>query len=144
MRSEPDVTEVATALRLAIGQFLRRFRQLPADGDLTVSESSVLSRLDKGGPATASALAVAEQISAQSLGATVAALEQRGLVTRASDPDDGRRIVVTVSPAGRALLRDRRDTRTAQLAAALEQFTSAERNRLAAVVPLIERLAETI
>ena len=53
------------------------------------------------------------------MGATIAALETRGLVERTADPDDGRRVVLSVTDAGREVLRDRRNARTEQLARAL-------------------------
>ena len=54
-------------------------------GEPTVPETSALARLDCHGPAASSELARSEQISPQSMGATLSALEARGLVTR--DPD---------------------------------------------------------
>ena len=98
---EPGVTEVALALRVSIGLLLRRLRQIRPDDELSLPETSALARLDRSGPATSSALAKEEQISAQSMGATLAALEARGLVARRPDPDDGRRAVLSLT-RGRA------------------------------------------
>ena len=94
-------SEVAAALRMSIGLLLRRMRQVRVEGELTVPETSALTRLDRSGPATSSALARLEQISPQSMGATLAALEARGLVERHPDPQDGRRVVLSVTEAGR-------------------------------------------
>ena len=110
-----------------------------------MSESAALARLDRGGPATAAALARAEQISPQSMGATLAALETRGLITRAPDPADGRRVILSVSDAGLEVLRHRRNARTEQLARALSSgFTPSELEQLSHVAPLLERLAQSI
>jgi DNA-binding MarR family transcriptional regulator len=145
MAGEPDVEQVAAALRVSLGLLVRRLRQVRADGDLTLPESSALARLDRGGPATSTVLARAEQISPQSMGATLAALEARGLVERSPDPGDGRRAVISVTDAGAKLLRDKRSARTMQIAAALAgEFTPAELSQLAAAAPLLERLAERI
>ena len=145
MNDGPDVEEVAAALRVSIGLLLRRLRQVPVKGELTLPESAALTRLDRGGPTTASALAKREQISPQSVGATLSALEARGLVERRSDPGDGRRIVLSVSDAGGRVLRDRRNARTEQLALALATgFTPSELERLMAAAPLLERLAQCI
>jgi DNA-binding MarR family transcriptional regulator len=115
------------------------------DGDLTLPESAALVRLDRGGPTTSSALARLEQISPQSMGATLAGLEARGLVERQSDPSDGRRAVLSVTEAGRQVLRDRRNAHTELLAQALaDGFTSTELDALAAAAPLLERLAERL
>jgi len=139
----PD--EVAGALYLSVGLLVRRLRQGRADGGLTMPEASALNRLDRGGPASPSALARLEQISPQSMGATLAALEGRGLIERRADPDDGRRAVMSLTEAGRAAIRSRRNARAARLAEALARdFSPAELARLRDVAPLIERLAERI
>src|ERR1700761_3671132 len=111
MAHDPDVLEVASALLVSVGLLRRRLRQLQADGELTLPETAVLARLDRGGPTTASALAKVEQISPQSMGATVGALEARGLVVRHADPQDGRRSVLSMTDAGLALLRERRNAK---------------------------------
>lgn len=124
---------------------LRKLRQIPLEGELTPPETSALSRLDRGGPATSSELARAERISPQSMGATIAVLEQRGLVARERDPADGRRIVLTITEGGRRLVHDRRGKRTELIARALDGgFTPAELEQLRAAAPLLERLAEKL
>ena len=145
MNQSPDVYDVASALRVSIGLLLRRLRQVKSEGELTLPESSALTRLDRNGPATATALARQEQISPQSMGATLSALEARGLVERRPDPGDGRRIVLSVTDAGREVMRNRRNARTELLAQALSAgFTPAELSRLMAAAPLLERLAQSI
>jgi DNA-binding MarR family transcriptional regulator len=142
---QPDANEIAPALRVAIGLLTRRMRQVRTDDELTLPEISALARLDRGGPTTASALARVEQISPQSMGATLAALEARGLVGRRPDPADGRRAVISATEAGLRLLRTRRHAKTDHLARALEaEFTPAELGQLKAATPLIERLAQRI
>jgi DNA-binding MarR family transcriptional regulator len=85
-----------------------------------------------------------EQISPQSMGATLAALEARGLVDRRPDPADGRRILLSLTDAGLDVLRTRRNVKTERLARALSGgFTRRELKQLMAAAPLIERLAET-
>jgi DNA-binding MarR family transcriptional regulator len=140
-----DVDQVAGALRAAIGALVRRLRQVHVEGELTLSQSSALARLDRGGPTTSSALAKLEQISPQSMGATLAALEARGLIARSPDPQDGRRILLSVTAAGRHTVWSARTAKTERLAQALATgFTPAEVDRLAAAVPLLQRLAERI
>jgi DNA-binding MarR family transcriptional regulator len=141
----PDVYDVASALRVSIGLLRRRLRQAKSEGELTLPESSALTRLDRNGPATSAALARQEQISPQSMGATLSALEARGLVERRPDPGDGRRVVLSVTEAGREVMQNRRNARTEQLAQALSAgFTPAEISQLMAAAPLLERLAQSI
>src|ERR1017187_918720 len=145
MPQDPDVDQVAAALRVSIGLLLRRLRQVQVEGELTLPESSALTRLDRGGPTTPSALAKLEQISPQSMGATLGALEVRGLVERRPDPQDGRRAVISVTEAGLQMLRNKRNARTQQLARALAtEFTRSELKQLMAGAPLLERLAQSI
>jgi DNA-binding MarR family transcriptional regulator len=145
MSEDPDVEEVAATLRLSVGLLLRQLRQAPVAGELTMAESAALTRLDRGGPATASTLARLEQISPQSMGATLGGLEARGLVERRPDPGDRRRAVLSVSEAGRQFLHSKRSARTQQMARALSDgFTPAELATLLAAAPLLERLAQTI
>jgi DNA-binding MarR family transcriptional regulator len=145
MSEDPDVGQVAAALRVSIGLLLRRLRQVQVEGELTLPESSALVRLDRGGPTTPSELAKLEQISPQSMGATLATLEARALVERRPDPRDGRRVVLSVTEAGRDLLLDKRNARTSLLAQALSAgFTPPELRQLMAAAPLLERLAQSI
>jgi YD repeat-containing protein len=145
---DADITGVASALRDSIGLLRRRLRQVKAErahGDLTLPESAALVRLDRGGPTTSSALARQEQITPQSMGSTLAALEARRLVERRPDPHDRRRAVISVTDAGRQLLRDRRNAHAQLLAQALaDGFTQSELDVLAAAAPLLERLAERL
>src|SRR5580693_451642 len=141
--SVPDAHEVAAALRVAIGMLYRRLRQ-STPNELTLAESSTLSRLERGGPASSSELARYDRISPQSMGVTVAALEDRGLIERDRDPEDGRRIVLSITEAGRQLIHDKRGARTGQIAAALDGFSGDELTQLKAVVPILERLAEKL
>ena len=79
------------------------------------------------------------------MGATLASLESRGLIERAADPDDGRRVILSISGGGLELLRNRRNARTERLAEALSSgFTRDELEQLNAVGPLLERLAQSI
>jgi DNA-binding MarR family transcriptional regulator len=142
-----DVTaeEIAAALRVSIGLLVRKLRQVPVEGGLTLSETSALARLDRGGPTTPGELAKQEQISPQSMGATLAALEARGLIERRADPGDGRRAVMSITDAGLDLLRSRRSAKVQQLARALSaEFTPVELAQLAAAAPLLERLGQSI
>jgi DNA-binding MarR family transcriptional regulator len=157
----PDVDRVAAALQLSIRLLRRQLRQSQGDGDvqsrrdsdiqsrrdseLTLPETSALALLDRGGPTTPGALAKVEQISPQSMGATLRALEARGLVRRAADPADGRRVVLSITDAGAAMLQILRSARTEQLAQALSAgFTNQELQQLMAAAPLIERLARNL
>jgi len=145
MPQDPDVNNVAAALQMSIGLCIRQLRQMPAEGDLSLPEASVLKRLDRSGPSSVTELAKAEQISVQSMGTTLGALEARGLVQRHPHPTDGRRSVLSITKSGTRVLSDKHNGRAEQLAKALSTgFSPAELRQLMVAAPLIERLAQSL
>ena len=140
-----EATDAAAALRVGIAQLVRRLRAAQTGGALSMPEAATLALVELEGPTTSSALAKREGITPQSMGATLSALESRGLLQRRPDPDDGRRAVVSLTRAGRDLVLRRRSASTDVMARALgTNFTAAELAQLRAAAPLIERLARSI
>ncbi|MFF3253590.1 MarR family winged helix-turn-helix transcriptional regulator [Actinacidiphila glaucinigra] len=140
-----EPTEVGAALRLSVGRIARRLRQAHAVGDVTLSEVSVIARLDRDGPDSPGSLAELERVRPQAMATTLAGLEERGLVSRRPDAHDRRRVVMTVTEAGLKVLADRRSESVQRLAAVLGgQFTAEERRHLVDALPLLDRLAEKL
>lgn len=140
-----ELVEVAAQFRLLIGRIARRLRQGHAVGELTLSEASVLGRLNRDGPQSPGALADLERVRPQAMGSTLAALEERGLVRRRADPQDGRRSVMTITAAGRSVVAQRQSESVRRLSTVLaEEFTAAERRKLIAALPLLDRLGEKL
>lgn len=136
---------IATDLRAALGPLIRRLRQFRPDGELTLSQTSALVQLDRGGPATSSELAAREGIRPQSMCTIVGVLTDRGLVAREPDPHDGRRIVVSLTAAGRDGLHGARRERARRLTAAItEELSPHEQEQLAAAIPLLERITRRV
>ncbi|HEY7596737.1 MAG TPA: MarR family transcriptional regulator [Actinophytocola sp.] len=139
-----EAAELGAALRLSVGRITRRLRQAHAVGDISLSGVSVLHRLTEGADSPGS-LAELEHVRPQAMAATLAALEERGLVARGQDASDGRRAVMTITERGREVLRERRSESEQRLAKVLgAEFSPAERRALAAVLPLLDRLAERL
>jgi DNA-binding MarR family transcriptional regulator len=110
--------------------------------ELTPSQISVLSRLGKDGAASASDLAVSERVRPQSVASTLAALDERGLIERRPDPDDRRRQLVSLSPAGRELFEGGQRASEEWLTRALhDRYTEAERQTVIEAMALLDRLA---
>ena len=136
--------QAAAELRGTLAVLYRRIKQTKQIGDLTLPESSVLSRLQHGGPMTGATLAKLEQISPQSIGVTVASLEAKGLIERSADPADGRRVILSLTSAGDATVKARRSARDQQFTRALGALSAVERGQLLEVMPLLRRLAEEL
>ena len=110
----PDT--LAIELRTAVMRTSRRLR-VEATGDvITPGQYTVLAQLNGSGPTTLRELAEREHVQAPSMTRIVNALADQGFVSRAANPDDGRQVRVDVTDAGRAVLAEARNQRTAWLA----------------------------
>ena len=133
----------ARDLRVVFSRLRRRLRDVAIGGDLTPSQTAVLTRLWKEGASSASALAGAERVRPQSMATIVAALDQRGLIERRPDPEDGRRQVVSLTDAGRERAESDRQVREEWLARAMqERYSERERRIILDALSLLERLTE--
>ena len=106
-----------------------------------MSQTSVLARLHKMGPSSVADLARGEHVKPQSMGVTVAFLEEEGLVTRKIDPNDGRRLIVSISEAGKEAFLAGRAARQAWLSNALgERLDDAEQRHLLEAMTLLRKV----
>lgn len=94
-----------------IGFILRqanqRYAALFANGignGLTPTQWAALVRLGETGPCPQNQLGRLTAMDAATIKGVVERLDKRGLIQRSADPDDGRRLLVSLSPAGRAEL----------------------------------------
>lgn len=134
-------THLATRLRLAVTRTARRLRQ-EAGTDLTPSLSAALATIERRGPVTPSQLAELERVKRPTATRIVARLADGGLVLRATDPDDGRVCLVSVSPEGRSLLRKMRRRKSAYLARRLDDLPPDDVAALERATEILERLLE--
>ena len=138
-----SAVQTASAVRVVFGRVKRRLRELADTDDLTPSQISVLSRLDKDGPASASDLAAMERVRPQSMASILTALRNSDLIARHPDPEDGRRQVNTLTTAGRHRIQGDRKVRQEWLAQALqEQCTEAERQTILKALALLDNALE--
>jgi DNA-binding MarR family transcriptional regulator len=119
----------------------RRLREQSDTGDLPPSQRAVIVRLADHGPTTTSALARAEGMRSQSMGAIISALELAGLVSGSPDPADGRQTLLQVTDHCRNWLSEGRAARQDWLERTIEaRLSPTERDRLADAIPLLLRL----
>lgn len=126
----------------AMGLLVRRVRAAAASQELSLTESAVLSRLAKDGPATTAELARAEGMKPQSMGATLAMLEEMGMVERQPHPTDGRQLNIGLTARGLAARQSARDAKRTWLAQAIAQLDGRERETLFKAGDIIRRLVE--
>jgi DNA-binding MarR family transcriptional regulator len=101
---------------------------------------SVMARLE-GTALTPRELAGIERVSPPSMTRTVAALVERGLVTRQDDPLDGRQVFISLTPQGLSLLKETRRKRDAWMASRLKGISADEREVLVRASVILTRVA---
>jgi DNA-binding MarR family transcriptional regulator len=135
------MTQTDDELRMLLQRVARRIRNNRADGTMSDAKLGVLFRLEVS-PAAPGVLAERERVTPPSMNRTLNALEQSGLVARSPDPDDARKVIVTVTDAGLALIRETRRLRTRWFSQQLAALPQDERTALEAVIPVLRRIAE--
>lgn len=141
--TDPELTELAAALRVDVMRLARRLRAERAGGadDLTLTQLAALATLDRDGPLTPGALAALERVRPPSMTRVLAELERRGLVLRSPHPTDGRQVLVATTEEAREQLAADRRQREAWLLEQFADLTDAQRQALQTALPILERLA---
>ena len=137
MRSTSTDSDLAGSLRLAVARSARRLRQESGTG-LSPSLSAALATIERHGPLTPSELAVRERVQRPTVTRIAGRLEQEGLVGRAGDPGDRRSSLITITPAGRALLAAARTRKDAFLSERLDALSPEDRATLERAAVLLE------
>lgn len=128
---------------MVLGKLKRRLREQANKGDLSLSQMAVLGYLDREGPSTVTTLARAEGVRPQSMGATVAALEEAGLVSGTPHPADGRQIMLSLTAAAREWIKASRAAREDWLSRAIRAHLSpTEQEELAKAAALLRRIVD--
>lgn len=132
---------LAGDLRVAISRSARRIRSERGAADLPDAQFNVLAWLHQNGPMTPGALADLQHVQPPSMTRTVNGLVELGFVTKQEHPTDGRQVVVTLTDAGTAEVRETRRRRDEWLTRRLAAFSPAERATLAEAAQLLRRIA---
>lgn len=137
------VAELSHDFRIANGRLTRRLRQEKAENELTAGQFSALGTLFVEGPLTLGALSEHEHVTPPSMNRTVNSLVEAGLVQRAGSEDDGRKVVLSATERGLALMRETRKRRDAWLATRVGALTPEERRVLAEATRIMRGLADS-
>jgi DNA-binding MarR family transcriptional regulator len=140
MKENRKNLEIAVTELLSVtGQLTRRLRAVSNTRELTWSQVAIMARLEEAGPMTTADLARAESVKPQSMGGTLAAMEEEGLVERQPHPTDGRQILYALTDEGREARTKVSLAKREWLLAAIAQLSRAEQKTLLAAVDIIRR-----
>ena len=138
-----DVERLAGALVTYSARLVRAVSRRTSQ-EVPAATLRLLSQLEELGPVGVSQLAVADRCSQPTMSAAVKNLTDKGWARKKANPDDARSCLVTLAPAGLAVLAEARRRNAAVVAdrlAADDRHTEAE---LASAVTLIQHLLENI
>ncbi|HSE09569.1 MAG TPA: MarR family transcriptional regulator [Nocardioidaceae bacterium] len=142
--ASPAYTVPATAeeaVMVTLARLGRRMRQRMPGEDLDFSAILLMKALLQGGPMRLSTLAAALDVDASTVSRQVRHLEDRGLLERTCDPDDGRASRIALSTEGRTRLEAGAQRRRALVGGLLESWPPEDRERLRT---LLNRLLEEL
>jgi DNA-binding MarR family transcriptional regulator len=138
-----DAEQIATVLQAATVLLVRH---LVGGQGQSITSSLVLAQLDDDGPVRISALAAATGVSQPSMTELVGRLEREGLVTRLSDPQDGRVTLVDITASGSAQRSQSRRTLHGRVVELLEMLPAEDQATLSLAMrvssPFIHRLTQ--
>ena len=142
-KTRADTMAIAEELQFVVGALVRQMRAVSPASEVTLSQISILKRLERDGPHTAADLARLDKITHQSVAVTVAALVDLGLLHRIPDEHDLRRKLLVITDSGKHLLTERREAGYNQLASTIStRLNGPEQDRLAEALGLLGRLIE--
>ena len=134
---ELAISELAESIVLLV----RRVRAAAIDDhDLSLTERSLLGRLNRDGASTTADLARLEHMKPQSMGTIVAGLVEKGLVKRKPHPTDGRQFLIDLTAKGAAVRRGIRAAKESWIAQAVAKLSPAEKKTLFAAGEIMRRM----
>ena len=143
LRDSELTAALASELRAVASKLKRRLREHGGREDLTPSQASVIVRLEKDRSATVATLARAEGVRHQSMSTVVGSLLEADLVQAAPDPNDGRQMLMTLTPKCLKWLREGRAARQDWLTKTISQKLSVrEQEKLRTALDLLTRIVE--
>ncbi|GAA1663938.1 MarR family winged helix-turn-helix transcriptional regulator [Fodinicola feengrottensis] len=138
-----DPAAIADELQFVVGALVRRQRAVSPAAAVTLSQVSILKRLDRDGPYTVADLARLDKITHQSITVSVTSLVERSLVRRVPDPHDQRRKLLVITADGQRLLTERREAGHDNLTDAIaSRLSRTEQAHLSGALGLLRRLLD--
>ncbi|MFI2202218.1 MarR family winged helix-turn-helix transcriptional regulator [Streptomyces sp. NPDC020192] len=138
-------TGLLDTLQHEVAVFARRAEQTRLGGVGQVRNSMdraaylLLNRLDNEGPMGVKALAASMGIDSSTVTRQVAPLVDTGLVKRTSHPEDGRAVVLQLSPRGAARLEEVRSSRRQLMAELTHDWAPGEREQFCSLLTRFNR-----
>ena len=133
-------SEVAALLHEQFARLTRRLRTLELPNGMTPERLSALSVVEKRGPISVTALADTEMVRPATMSRMITALVEEGLVKRGGDKNDGRGVLVSVTPKGRRTFQRAQEQRLTRFAEVVESLSDEQLVAMRDLATALERL----
>jgi DNA-binding MarR family transcriptional regulator len=136
--------EVAAALRTVIHRLVKLLRrETHAEGQLSLTERSVLGTLYQQAELPPSALAQLEKVTTQSMSQIINNLYEAELISKTPSEEDKRMVLLSLTPKGKQYVEGNRQRKQEWLAHALQQKVSpAEKDILMEAMKILIKIIE--
>jgi DNA-binding MarR family transcriptional regulator len=135
---DADVEKLSASLERLVSMV----RRLAPPQGLSLTAVATLRTLEVSGPCRLSELAVGQGVTQPAMTQLVTRLEREGYAERGGSAQDARVVMVSLTPAGRGLLQQRRQARNHVLRELLDRLPEGDRDQIFSAVPAINLLAE--
>ncbi len=130
--------QVGFLMRRAQQRHIAIFQRIMGDDGPTPTQFAAMSKLANGEEISQNHLGRMTAMDPATIKGVIARLAERGLVERLPDPDDQRRLLVRLSPAGREAMPGLLDKAKAITAATLAPLSREEAERLLALLTRLD------
>ncbi len=129
---------------LSRASLITRLLLRSGDSGLSRAEIAVLSSVERDGAQRITEIASSQALAQPTVTQLVATMEARGLVERARDPQDGRVVLVSLTPEGFAALQAFRNHYRSVLRAQLSERSDEEIQALASATELMQDVIDAL
>ena len=133
-------SEIAALLHEQFARLTRRLRTLDLPHGMTPERLSALSVIEKRGPISVTALADNEMVRPATMSRMITALVDEGLVKRSDDKNDGRGVLISVTPKGRRAYQRAQEQRLSRFAEVLDSLSDEQVGAMRNLSEALERL----
>gem|GEM_PF-574657 len=140
----PSTAELASGLRTTIGRLVKLLRrETRNDADLSLTERATLGLLHPDNRLAPTDIARAEKVTTQSMSQVINHLAELNYIDRTPSGEDKRKVLLSLTPAGREYIEQLRKDKQEWLAAAINKKTTpGEKAILAEALKIIDKLID--
>ena len=136
--------EIATDLRVVMSRLVKILRSEVKSGEtLSMTERSTLALVYQSPEMLPSQLAAIEKVSTQSMSQIINKLFTSGYIKKTSSKTDKRKVIITITAAGKKFVEKKRSKKEEWLARSIyEKTTQKEKETLAKAIKVLTKLVD--